>query len=191
MALKPASADLITRRAAIQRVSALLGGATLVGGNALLTACVSPVARGRADGFTTRDVAFLDEIADTILPETSTPGAKAARVGAFMALMVTDAYRAAEQRIFRNGMQVLEERCTHETGASFMSASADRRLSLLQDVDREQFDYMRARRSGEPVHYFRMMKELALLGYFTSEIGCTQGMRYRETPGRFDTCVPD
>ena len=41
-----------------------------------------------------------------------------------------------------------------------------------------------------PVHYSRMMKELALLGYFTSEIGYTQAMRYVEAPGGFDPCVP-
>ncbi|MEO5567776.1 MAG: gluconate 2-dehydrogenase subunit 3 family protein, partial [Gemmatimonadaceae bacterium] len=41
-----------------------------------------------------------------------------------------------------------------------------------------------------PPHYFRMMKELALLGYFTSEIGCTQAQRYQESPGRFEPCVP-
>ncbi|MFL5595795.1 MAG: gluconate 2-dehydrogenase subunit 3 family protein, partial [Gemmatimonadaceae bacterium] len=40
-----------------------------------------------------------------------------------------------------------------------------------------------------PTHYFRMMKELALLGYFTSEIGATQAQRYIETPGRYDPCV--
>ena len=38
-------------------------------------------------------------------------------------------------------------------------------------------------------HYFRMIKELTLLGYFTSEIGYTQAMRYVETPGRFDPCI--
>ena len=41
-----------------------------------------------------------------------------------------------------------------------------------------------------PAHYFRMMKELALLGYFTSEIGMTQAQRYAETPGRYDPCLP-
>jgi hypothetical protein len=41
-----------------------------------------------------------------------------------------------------------------------------------------------------PNHYFRMMKELTLLGYFTSEIGYTQAQRYVESPGRFDPCVP-
>ena len=44
--------------------------------------------------------------------------------------------------------------------------------------------------SDEPAHYFRMMKELTLLGYFTSEIGCTQAMRYVESPGRFDPNAP-
>jgi hypothetical protein len=42
----------------------------------------------------------------------------------------------------------------------------------------------------EPPHYFRMMKELVLLGFFTSEIGCTQAQRFVETPGRFDPCIP-
>lgn len=42
----------------------------------------------------------------------------------------------------------------------------------------------------EPAHYFRMLKELALLGYFTSEIGYTRAMRYIEAPGRFDPCAP-
>jgi hypothetical protein len=41
-----------------------------------------------------------------------------------------------------------------------------------------------------PPHYFRMMKELALLGYFTSEIGCTQAQRYEETPGKWEPCIP-
>jgi hypothetical protein len=44
--------------------------------------------------------------------------------------------------------------------------------------------------ADSPTHYFRMMKELALLGYFTSEIGCKQAQRYAETPGRYDPCVP-
>ncbi len=74
--------------------------------------------------------------------------------------------------------------------ASFMAATPAQRLTLLEQVDREQKAYMDTRASEAPPHYFRLMKELALLGYFTSEIGCTQAMRYRETPGRFDPCVP-
>ena len=60
----------------------------------------SPVGSSRA-----QDIAYLDEIADTILPTTKTPGAKAARTGAFMALMVTDTLQPGRQKIFRDGMR--------------------------------------------------------------------------------------
>ncbi|MGH7476700.1 MAG: gluconate 2-dehydrogenase subunit 3 family protein [Longimicrobiales bacterium] len=209
----------IDRREAIKRVTALMGGVALVGGSALLDGC-----RQAADDdetFTPDEIAFLDEVAETILPETSTPGAKAAGTGAFMALMVTDSYSARDQKVFRDGMRALDRASRDAYDTPFMSATPQQRLALLQDIDREQRAHSEARRAEErakslaylsdqrqeavpgedvgaaaavtespPAHYFRMMKELALLGYFTSEIGCTQAQRYIESPGRFEPCVP-
>jgi hypothetical protein len=230
------AAALITRREAVRRVTVLLGGLTLVGGSALVTGCRDQAGDGDADAqasgaeFSAEEVAFLDEIADTILPETSTPGAKAAQTGAFMALMVRDTYTAEDAERFRDGLGQIDEACQRMHGVRFMAATPAQRLVLLEQLDREQHQYMRDReaararaaeeaeaaranapladqrqeaggtKQGEanpapaitadaPAHYFRMMKELALLGYFTSEIGYTQHMRYRETPGRFDPCA--
>lgn len=191
----------IDRREAIRRVSLLLGGAALVSESALLRAWRydRTAGSGAGDrGFSADEIAFLDEVAETILPETKTPGAKAAKVGAFMALMVTDAYTERNQKIFRDGMRALDEACRTRHNTAFMEATPQQRLALLEQLDREQKTYMdareAARRSGgpadTPTHYFRMMKELALLGYFTSEIGYTKAMRYVESPGRFDPCVP-
>ena len=226
--------DLITRREAIQRVTALLGGIALVGGSSLLTGCNEVGSKTATDApFTTDEIAFLDEIAETILPQTSTPGAKAAKTGAFMALMVTDGYDAKDRKIFRDGLQEIDRRSRQDHNAPFMSATPEQRLALLQKLDREQWTHSRARENASrrskglkelpaesrpaeerlpdqrqeaaagsdvgaataittdtPAHYFRMMKELALLGYFTSEIGATQAQRYVESPGRFDPCVP-
>jgi len=195
MASETEQARLIDRREAIRRVSALLGGIAFVGGSTLLTACERGQPRAAASGagvgaFTTEDIGFLDEVAETILPETKTPGAKAAKVGAFMALMVTDTYDEPDQQIFRDGMRTLDTACRTMHRVSFMEASPAQRLALLEQVDREQKAYMDARVGDAPAHYFRMMKELTLLGYFTSEIGYTQAMRYVESPGRFDPCVP-
>jgi len=202
----------ITRREAIQRVSALLGGVALVGGTSLLASCTRDRngAQAGVGTFSTADVAYLDEIAETILPETKTPGAKAAKVGAFMALMVTDTYKPEDQTVFRNGMKQLDEASQKDNGASFMSATPEQRLTLLEKLDKEAKDYHDSKearkreseteqrttppdtteKADEPEHYFRMMKELTLLGYFTSEIGCTQAQRYAETPGKFEPCVP-
>jgi hypothetical protein len=198
----------MTRRDAILRVTALLGGATLVGGEPVLAmsfdAGALDLAQAQgAGGFTAPDIALLDEIADTILPDTSTPGAKAARTGAFMALMVTAAYTERDQQVFRDGMRQLDEACRRAASVSFMQATPEQRLALLEVLDREQKTAMEERAQAprsrapaappdddRPAHYFRMMKELALLGYFTSEVGCTRAMRYVETPGRYDPCAP-
>lgn len=178
----------LTRREAIQRVTVLLGGAALVGGEALLTGCRREATGGAP--FTAEDIAFLDEVADTILPETSTPGAKAAKTGAFMALMVQDTYDDQDRKIFREGMKKIDDAARSAHGVPFVRATPEQRLAVLEPLDREQKAYSDARAEGQPAHYFRMMKELALLGYFTSEIGCTQAQRYEETPARYDPCVP-
>jgi len=227
----------ITRREAIQRVSVLLGGLTLVGGSALLTACEKSrpavVTRAPIGEFTVQDIDLLDEIADTILPTTSTPGAKAAQTGPFMALMVTDTYEPADQQVFRAGLTSVDEASRKAHGVAFMAATPQQRLTVLEALDREQKAHGESRDAARsardkadttkaeaakterflpgpqkeaaagsdvgpataitadtPTHYFRMMKELALLGYFTSEIGCTKAMRYIESPGRFDPCIP-
>lgn len=187
---------MITRREAIQHVATLLGGAALSGGDQLLAFSVDEAALQQVSArgvglFTAADVAFLDDIAETILPETSTPGAKAAKTGAFMALSVSDVYTPENQAIFRDGMRKVDEASLAAHGKSFMASTPAERLAVLQALDREQHAAMDARKSNDaPRHYFRLMKELVLLGYFTSEIGCTKALRYVESPGRFDPCAP-
>src|SRR5262245_43512150 len=113
---------LLTRREAVLRVTTLLGGAALVGGDRLLLAADADqaarkaVAKSGVGEFTAADIALLDEMAETILPETKTPGAKAARTGAFIALMVTDAYSARDRDIFRDGMRQMEQACQSAHG---------------------------------------------------------------------------
>lgn len=189
----PEQEFVIDRREAVRRVMALLGGTALVGGSSLIAACGRDRTQAQAGvgTFTPTDIAYLDEIAETILPATQTPGAKAAKVGAFMALMVTDTYEPDDQTIFRNGLQQLNQASlTANGGASFMDATPEQRLALLETLDREAKTYQDDKKDGDPDHYFRMMKQLTLLGYFTSEIGCTQAQRYVESPGRFDPCLP-
>jgi hypothetical protein len=189
--------SLLSRRDAIRRASALLGVVAFVGGSRLLSALETrDVPAGAVTGagapgaFTAAHIALLDEIAETILPATNTPGAKAAATGAFMAVMVTDAYSPAERAVFLDGMRQLDLAMHEAYGATFMEATPPQRLELLAALDRDQQRAMDAAEADHPVPYFRMMKQLALLGYFTSKIGCTQAQRYVETPGRYDPCVP-
>ena len=71
-----------------------------------------------------------------------------------------------------------------------MEATPAQRLAVVEALDKEQHAFQKTKKPEEPTHHFRMMKELTLLGFFTSEIGYTQAMRYKETPGDFQPCVP-
>lgn len=198
------------RRDAVKYISILLGG-TVIGAEAFLTGCRPKT--GSTTDWTAEDVAYLNEIADTILPRTATPGAKDANVGQFMTVMVNDCYEAADQKAFRNGLDKLNDAGKKKFDAAFLKLTPQQRQQLLIEVDKEAKDhigkvrefnlredekekietgkgnkeYVRQKMDN---HYFTMMKQLTLLGFFTSKEGMTQAMRYMPVPGRFEGCVP-
>ena len=197
---EPESMPLFSRRGALRTVSALPGAAAFIGGSRLLHALERADESAKLPGgFTAAQAAFLDEIAETILPATKTPGARAAETGQFMALMVTEAYSPHEREVFLDGMLPVDAAMHQAHGRTFMESTPAQRLELLTALDRAQkraMDALEASRVGSTDDgeaqraYFRMMKELALLGFFTSKIGYTQVLRYMETPGRYDSCAP-
>jgi len=182
----------MNRREALSTVALILGG-TIVGAEVFLEGC-SPgekkVATGGPLSFSNDDIAYLDEIAETIIPTTSTPGAKAAKVGEFMTVMVKDCYDDNDQKTFVDGMQKLNDECKKKYSKSFMDADPKQRTELLTEIDKQTKDAMSKAKPGDPKPYFRLMKELTLLGYFTSEIGATQALRYVAIPGRYEGCIP-
>ncbi|AHM63065.1 hypothetical protein D770_24100 [Flammeovirgaceae bacterium 311] len=179
----------MNRREALKAVSFLMGGAVL-GGELFLTGCDTKREERQVNElFTESDVALLDEVGDTIIPETDTPGAKAVGIGSFMAMMVLDTYPEEDQQRFKEGVENLRSGFDDQYGHSFMEGSQQERHEYLSKLNNEMTT-LRNSPEGQPDHYFRMMKELTLLGYFSSEIGSTQALRYIETPGRYDACIP-
>ena len=182
----------MNRRDALSRVALILGG-TVVGGSMFLEleGC-SPADKkyGASEKFSPEDVVYLDEIAETIIPTTNTPGAKAAQVGTFMTVMINDCYTEKDQKSFKQGMQTLNDGARKKYDKNFLELTPDERKAYLNELDKEQKAYTVDMKKDDPNHYFRMMKELTLLGYFTSEIGSTQALRYVDVPGKYEACVP-
>lgn len=196
----------MNRRDAIGRVALLMGGA-VIGAEFFISGCKSGSPKVE-ELFVADNVAFLNEVADTILPTTSSPGAKAANVGHFMAVMVQDCYTPEDQKVFLEGIGKLDDAANKKFSNKFMSLTAPQRTELLIDLDKEQKEYSSkknkdaeadaAKHKGEKDykapevsnHYFTMMKQLTLLGYFTSEIGATKALRYIAVPGHYDGNVP-
>ncbi|MBN3582601.1 gluconate 2-dehydrogenase subunit 3 family protein [Algoriphagus aestuarii] len=173
----------MNRRDALKSVVLMMGG-TMVGATAILTGC-TPEHQIEGLDFTPEDIAFLDEIGDTIIPTTDTPGAKATGIGSFMVMMVKDCYDAEQQKNFVDGLNMINKEFKAENGKSFVEASAEERTAYLNKM----YETAKASEDRSPAVIY-MLKDLTVLGYFTSEIGATQALNYVEVPGRFDPCIP-
>lgn len=178
------------RREALSKVSMLLGG-TVIGAEFFISGC-APTPAPISGLFSVGDVALLDEISETILPKTDTePGAKDAKVGPFMKMIVEECYTKDQQQIFKNGLSEIDKTCAAQYGNPFIDLSAQQQHDFLLTLEEENKNYANTKKDSDPAtHYYRMYKELSLLGFLTSEIACKEAMRYVAIPGRYDGCVP-
>lgn len=175
-------------RRELLKMIALATGGVLVGGELFFSGCKS--ATSGVITFTPETITFLDEVAETIIPATSTPGAKAAQVGEFMKVYVTDCYTEEEQKVFMEGISKLDEACNKMHGHDFMKAAPEHRKELLVSLDKEAKTFKQSKKENEPAHYFTMMKQLTLLGFFTSKTGATETLRHIAVPGKYDGAFP-
>jgi hypothetical protein len=196
----------MNRRELLKMAAAATGG-VVIGGEFFLAGCKNPEA-GQSKEFTENDVAFFDEVAETIFPKTSTPGAKEAKVGQFMTVMVNDCYTEDDQKAFRDGQAAINDACKKLHGGNFMKATPEQRKEVLVSLDKDVKDHQtkrkefnkeqddlekKAQANGDtnfkrktmPAHYFTMMKQLTILGYFTSKEGRTGATRYEPVPGKY------
>ncbi|MCX6319624.1 MAG: gluconate 2-dehydrogenase subunit 3 family protein [Bacteroidetes bacterium] len=201
------------RRELLKMIAVLTGG-VVIGGEVFLSGCKTG-AKAADAGFTEANIALLDEVAETIIPATATPGAKAAKVGEFMKIMVTDCYTEPQQTAFVNGISQLEEACKKANSKSFMECTPQQRHDLLVALEKEAKAYNAKRDEedkpkrealekankdlpwkdqkefeGAPSHYYTMMKQLTLFGFFTSKTGMTETLRHAPVPGKFDGAFP-
>ena len=177
----PTVPTAIDRREALRRAALVLGGvlsAPLAAG--VLAGCE---ARGVPDGtwrpraLTPDQAELVATIADQILPETDTPGARAVGVHRFIDALLAESYPAAERERFIAGLAGIDADARTGCGRAFLACSPAEQRALLDRLDRE-------------APFFRTLKELTLVGYYTSEIGATRELHHAPVPGRYDGCVP-
>jgi hypothetical protein len=128
---------------------------------------------------------MLEALVDTILPATDTPGARQARVHVFVDLALRDCYTPAEQQVFAAGLEALAGECRARHGRAFEACSAEERHALLVPLDASSY----TPDSGPRGSFIRILKDLTLVGFFTSRIGATQALAYEAVPGGFRGCL--
>jgi gluconate 2-dehydrogenase gamma chain len=183
------------RREALRRTALLMGGAlsapAIMG---VLNGCTAKPDIDWKPEFLSKDQgAIITRIADIIIPATDTPGAKDVGVPGFIDKMLKDCYSKQDQELFMAGLKAFDERADKEMGDPFNSLDAEDQSSFVQAVhkeDVEKFSASRYARPPVPKPFLLMVKELTLLGYFTSEVGATQVLQYVAVPGAYKGCLP-
>ncbi|MBC9913238.1 gluconate 2-dehydrogenase subunit 3 family protein [Chitinophaga varians] len=179
------------RRDAIRNVAILLGTAISASTLSALESCTGSAPKNY-DLHKPETKALLAEIAETIIPTTSTPGAKAAKVDDFIVVMMNDCYKKSDQEVFLDGLKKIDAASQKQFKKNFMDITPEQRTELLTQIDKERVEYNKRKdkKEGDPTHYFQYLKELTLLGYFTSKEGATQALRYVPVPGKYEGCIP-
>ncbi|HLK98362.1 MAG TPA: gluconate 2-dehydrogenase subunit 3 family protein [Hymenobacter sp.] len=200
----------MNRRDALMRV-AMLAGATMTLpalADTLEASAAQRTLTGKPVFFTADQDATVAELADTIIPTTSTPGAKAAKVNEIIDVMLKDCYKEADQKRFLEGLAQTNKLSQDAYGKAFAQLDPTQRIEIVKkleaDAKQQKSQMVNMQTAGAQADaqmptkgkteryspFFTILKDLTLTGYFTSEIGATQALEYVAVPGRYDGCVP-
>jgi hypothetical protein len=159
----------LTRRDAIKLGAAVTVAVSIEGTNALAQQTAPKTF------FTREELALVDELAEMIIPaDDHSPGARAAKVAAYIDARLAEAFDAAERTTWRDGLKLIEQLSRQGSGRTFLESTPAQRLALLERI---------AAHEGKPEkpeeHFFSELKSRVVDAYYTSEIGIKQEMEYK------------
>lgn len=173
---------LLTRRTAIKQLLVVSTGALLV------PSCMEDRTKGsfllKNYSLSASQENLLAEIAETIIPKTSTPGAKDVYAHQFVMKMMDDCATKEEQQNFVKGLDAFAAFAEKEAGVDFMKATPTQRSSVLEAIEKKAAD------ERDETRFYRRMKSLTIRGYTSSQYFLTQVQVYNIIPGSFKGCVP-
>lgn len=193
----------LSRREILERMAMVTGGAVSL---TILSACDGGVSV--PESTETLDLKVLSEanfnlvgdIADTIIPDTDTPGAKSVNVHYLIDELAANWMTAEERMGFLKDLTALDERIKSERGASFSELGPEDRGAVLDQLGAEMLlagedsnalgDITNSDDNNGRKHIYRELRELTIFGYYTSEVGASEELIYDPIPGDYHGCIP-
>lgn len=145
--------------------------------------------------FTADQASLLSSITETILPKTQTLGAIETGVPQFMDKAIAVLLNPETQQKILDGLDQVNELAKTSFGKKFPACSMEERSSLLQDLDQQAGTYPLSLwgitlEQSKPVGFFRDLKSLTLMAYFSSQEIGKGVLRYDPVPGDYQACIP-
>ena len=191
----------MNRREFLQCAAVLVSGAgfshlALTEEQKVFLAAAPDYIAGKVDYLSPERRQIVAAMAETIIPRTDTPGAIDAGVPLYLERMMADWLNDKEKTVFDTGLADMETRIPAEHGKPFHALAPEQQRQILEDMEAAAADspwYSGARVPGEflsDAPFICQFKELTVFGFFTSEVGSTQVLRYEPMPMYFDGDVP-
>jgi len=188
----------MNRRELIKQTSLALGytlsAPTLMG---ILNGCqAKPNINFTPVFFNPEQAAILSDLAEAILPKTQTPGAKDVGVPAFIDSFIKEIYSKQDQEKFITDLESFNQNCAESQSKEFSKCDAAQQKVYASQVHKEAAanvgsvseGWWNTAKSERP--FILKMKELTILGFFTSKQGATEVLQYNQSPGPYRGCVP-
>lgn len=180
------------RREALRRTAWIMGGAVsapaIMG---ILKGCKAKPTIDWKPVFLTEDQGILvSQVAEIIIPKTDTPGAKDAGVPGFIDLMLKDVYPQKDKDQFTSGLLAFDEEAKKAYGDSFNELQPDQQTEFVKKMHDQAIEAGKSATPPQERPFILKMKELTMLGFFTSEPGATQVLQYVAVPGAYHGCLP-
>jgi gluconate 2-dehydrogenase gamma chain len=180
------------RREAIKRTAWIMGGivsAPAVMG--VLNGCTAkPTLDWKPVFLSDSQAGVISQVAEIIIPKTNTPGAKDTGVPGFIDLMLKDVYAKEDQDRFLDGLKSFDDEAKKTYDDAFMDLDEQQQKEFVMKKHEEAINAEKNDKAPEKRPFILMMKELTMLGFFTSEVGATQVLQYDPVPGAYKGCIP-
>ena len=182
----------INRREAIKKAAYFMGGTisapAILG---VLNGCAPSAKPNWTPSFFTEDQALtVMELSEAIFPATDTLGSKDLGIPKFIESMVSTVYKEKDQKLFMDKLAAFQESVQSDTGDAFHSLTPEQKNEIAKRENDAIAGKSFARFNEDQRPFFWMMKELTLLGVFTTEYGATQILQYQLVPAQWEACVP-
>ena len=180
------------RREALKRTAWIMGGAVsapaILG---ILKGCKAKPTLDWKPSFLSEEQGLLvSQLSDIIIPKTDTPGAKEVGVPGFIDQMLKEVYSKEDQDKFLAALKEFSDEAAKTAGGSFVELDPAKQVEFVTAQHDAAVKAQLETKPAPPRPFILMMKELTMLGYFTSKPGATEVLQYEAVPGAYKGCLP-
>ena len=135
--------------------------------------------------FNKHQLKLLKQICSIVIPKTETLGAAEVDTHGFIDNQLFSCHTKAEQKVVLDVLKLVDASAQQQLSKPFLELTSEQQFHLLTNLDLGEQNFNQAQRAD-----FKILKQYICFGYYTSEVGGTQELRYDPVPGGFKGSIP-